>query len=70
MGIHHGTFCVGCCALLMSLLFVAVVMNLLWVAAIAIFVLAQKVAPGGRTLGRISGVLMLVWGIWVITASH
>jgi predicted metal-binding membrane protein len=70
MGIRHGTFCVGCCALLMTLLFVAGVMNLLWVAAIAIFVLAEELGPGGRTLGRISGVLMLVWGIWVITASH
>jgi predicted metal-binding membrane protein len=70
MGIRHGTFCVGCCALLMTLLFVAGVMNLLWVAAIAVFVLAEKLGPGGRTLGRISGVLMLVWGIWVITASH
>jgi predicted metal-binding membrane protein len=70
MGIRHGTFCVGCCALLMTLLFVAGVMNLLWVAAIAVFVLAEKLVPGGRTLGRVTGILLLVWGIWVITARH
>jgi len=66
MGVRHGSFCVGCCALLMALLFVAGVMNLLWVAAIAIFVLAEKLGPGGRWLGRASGLLMIAWGIWVI----
>jgi predicted metal-binding membrane protein len=69
MGIRHGTFCVGCCALLMTLLFVAGVMNLLWVAAIAIFVLAEKLGPGGPTLGRIAGILLVGWGIWM-TSSH
>ena len=52
MGLCHGAFCVGCCWLLMTLLFVAGVMNLLWVAAIAGYVLAEKVLPGGaRSLG-------------------
>jgi predicted metal-binding membrane protein len=69
MGIRHGTFCVGCCALLMTLLFVAGVMNPLWVAAIAIFVLAEKLGPGGPTLGRIAGILMVGWGIWM-TSAH
>jgi predicted metal-binding membrane protein len=70
MGVRHGTFCVGCCALLMALLFVAGVMNLLWVAAIAIFVLAEKLGPGGRTLGRATGLLMIAWGVWVIAAGR
>jgi predicted metal-binding membrane protein len=69
MGIRHGTYCVGCCWALMALLFVAGVMNLLWVAAIAIFVLAEKLVPGGRGLGRLTGVLLMVWGIWVIAAG-
>lgn len=70
MGIRHGTFCVGCCGLLMALLFVAGVMNLLWVAAIAVFVLAEKLGPNGRGLGRVTGLLMIGWGIWVIAAGH
>ena len=41
-------------------------MNLLWVATIAIFVLAEKLGPGGRWLGRAIGLLMVAWGIWVI----
>ena len=69
MGIRHGRVCVGCCALIMALLFVAGVMNLLWVAAIAIFVLVEKVGPGGRTLGRAVGGVMVLWGIWVIAAG-
>ena len=48
MGMEHGAFCVGCCWALMGLLFVGGVMNLLWVAAIAFFVLLEKVMPQGR----------------------
>ena len=70
MGLRHGTFCVGCCGLLMALLFVAGVMNLLWLAAIAVFVLAEKLGPSGRELGRATGFLMVVWGIWVIAAGY
>jgi predicted metal-binding membrane protein len=40
------------------------------VAAIAIFVLAERLLPGGRTLGRVTGIFMLVWGIWLITSRH
>ncbi len=69
MGIRHGSFCVGCCALIMALLFVAGVMNLLWVAAIAVFVLAEKAGPGGRALGRATGILMMAWGVWVVATG-
>ena len=45
MGLRHASFCVACCSLLMALLFIAVVMNLLWVATIAAYVLIEKVVP-------------------------
>jgi len=45
MGLRHGVFCVGCCWLLMCLLFVTGVMNLLWVAIVTLFVLVEKVVP-------------------------
>jgi predicted metal-binding membrane protein len=64
MGMRHGSFCVGCCWLLMALLFVAGVMNLLWVAAIAGFVLLEKLLPGGARLGKAVGVLLILWGVW------
>ena len=66
MGVHHGSFCVGCCWVLMALLFVAGVMNVLWVAAIAAFVFIEKVAPRGDLLGRVAGVLLVAAGAWVI----
>jgi predicted metal-binding membrane protein len=69
MGARHGTLCVGCCAVLMTLLFVAGVMNLLWVAAIAIFVLLEKVGPGGPALGRATGLVMIVCGVGVIASA-
>ncbi len=66
MGIHHGAYCVGCCWVLMGLLFVAGVMNLLWVAAIAAVVLIEKIAPGGHRFARIAGALFVVAGAYLM----
>jgi len=66
MGVRHGTFCVGCCWSLMTLLFVVGVMNLIWVAAIAGFVLVEKLAPQGPRLARIASVLLIVWGGYLL----
>src|SRR5918998_3388968 len=65
MGLKHGGYCTGCCWSLMALLFVAGVMNLLWVAAIAGFVLIEKVAPAGHRMGQAAGVLMVAGGAWM-----
>ena len=65
MGVHHGAYCVGCCWILMALLFVAGVMNLLWVATISIFVLIEKVVPRGELVGRISGAALAAAGLWI-----
>lgn len=66
MGVRHGTFCVGCCWLIMALLFVAGIMNLFWIAIIAAFVLAEKLLPGGHKVSLGIGALMIGWGIWMI----
>ncbi len=63
MGLHHGAYCVGCCWLLMALLFVGGVMNLLWIALIAGFVLLEKIAPAGRVVARATGVLLIAAAI-------
>ena len=62
MGLKHGGYCVGCCWILMSLLLVAGVMNLLWVAVLAVFVLLEKVIPVGQRLGRLAGALLVIDG--------
>jgi predicted metal-binding membrane protein len=51
----------------MALLFVGGVMNVLWIAAITIFVLAEKVIPAGRTISRIAGLGFFAWGVWLLT---
>jgi predicted metal-binding membrane protein len=69
MGFRHGAFCVGCCWVLMALLFVGGVMNLLWVAAIAGFVLIEKLAPFGVAAGRLAGALLILAGAAVALAA-
>ena len=65
MGLEHGTFCVGCCWVLMGLLFLGGVMNLLWIAAISAFVLMEKVLPVSRSKasGRLTGWTMILVGV-------
>jgi predicted metal-binding membrane protein len=63
LGFIHGLYCIGCCWMLMALLFVGGVMNLLWIAALAILVLAEKVFPGGRWIARIAGVAFIAAGL-------
>jgi predicted metal-binding membrane protein len=69
MGIRHGAYCLGCCWALMALLFVFGVMNLAWVAALAVFVALEKVLPFGHRTRIVGGALFLagavayaVWG--------
>ena len=69
MGAHHGLYCVGCCWALMLLLFAAGVMNLLWVALIAAFVLVEKLMPAGAVFGRIAGLGMIASGGWLILSA-
>jgi predicted metal-binding membrane protein len=66
MGLRHGSYCAGCCWVLMALLFVAGVMNLLWVALIALFVLAEKSLPRGDLLGNVAGVALVAAGVGLI----
>jgi predicted metal-binding membrane protein len=69
MGLRHGAFCVGCCWALMALLFAAGVMNLLWVAALAALVLAEKLVPSERLTSWTAGVLLFAWAGWVLARS-
>ena len=65
-GMHHGLYCLGCCWLLMALLFALGVMNLAWIAVLALFVVAEKVVPHGLIVGRASGVALVTWGFWML----
>ncbi len=61
-GLSHGAYCLGCCWVLMGLLFVGGVMNLVWVAAITVFILLEKLLPWGDAGGRAVGLVMIAAG--------
>ena len=67
MGLGHGFYCIGCCWLLMALLFVGGVMNLLLIAGITLFVLFEKIAPFGVQGGQISGLGLILSSLLVLT---
>ncbi|SRR5579871_130451 len=56
MGLRHGAYCIGCCWALMALLFVDGVMNVLWIAVLALVVLLERLTPFGRGIALIAGV--------------
>jgi len=66
MGLSHGFYCIGCCWLLMMLLFAVGIMNLVWVAGIAIYVLLEKLLPLSHRLSQLTGVVAIAWGVLVL----
>jgi predicted metal-binding membrane protein len=66
MGVEHGVFCIGCCWVIMALLFVGGVMNLLWIGGLSVFVLIEKLAPAGQYTGRLLGAVAALAGLSII----
>ena len=71
-GLHYGVSCAGCCAALMGLLFVGGLMSIPWVAAIAVWVLAEKTLPWGGRVARLGGAGLMAAGAvaFAIALSH
>ena len=69
MGLEHGAWCAGCCWAIMALLFVLGGMNLVWVAALTVLVLVEKVIPGGEWVARGGGIAMLGIGIYLLVVA-
>jgi predicted metal-binding membrane protein len=70
LGAEHGSLCVGCCWLLMALLFVGGVMNVLWIAGLMIFVLLEKIIPTGRLFPRLAGTAMAAVGFFLLYRAY
>jgi len=66
LGWSHATYCLGCCWALMGVLFVVGVMNLVWVAALTVFVLIEKIGPAGTVVARLAGAVMVVFGVFFV----
>jgi len=69
MGIVHGAYCLGCCWFLMGLLFFGGIMNLFWIAGLALFILLEKTIPMGHWFGRIAGVCFAAWGVLLLAGA-
>lgn len=68
LGLRHGAYCLGCCWVLMLLLFVGGVMNLLWIAGLAVFVLLEKVLPLGALGGKLAGGFLILAGLLLLAS--
>jgi len=69
LGLRHGAYCIGCCWVLMALLFVGGVMNVLWIAVLALLVLLEKLAPIGRLIARLAGIVLVTGGAWLLLSG-
>lgn len=69
MGLKHGKYCVGCCWAIMMILFVGGVMSLSIIAVLSGIVALEKLAPRGEEISRSGGVLLIVWGLWLIAGA-
>ncbi len=67
LGMQHCSYCVGCCWALMGLMFVFGAMNLLWMGALSLLMLGEKIAPASWHLNRGAGVVLILWGIFLAT---
>jgi predicted metal-binding membrane protein len=65
MGLEHGSYCLGCCLFLMALLFVGGIMNLIWIAGIALYVGVEKFSVD-RRLTTVTGAILAAAGILML----
>lgn len=70
MGIVHGAHCLGCCWILMCLLFFGGVMSIWWIAGLTTFVLVEKIMPFGPIGGRVLGLAVAAWGIVLLFSAY
>jgi predicted metal-binding membrane protein len=66
LGLGHGAYCVGCCWVLMALLFVGGIMNVLWIVLLASLILLEKVTLFGRLIAPLAGTLLIATGAWLL----
>jgi predicted metal-binding membrane protein len=66
LGLRYGAYCVGCCWVLMALLFVGGVMNVLWIVLLALFISLEKATSLGRQIAPVAGIILIAAGAWLL----
>ncbi|MBN9589103.1 MAG: DUF2182 domain-containing protein [Alphaproteobacteria bacterium] len=69
LGLRHGFYCVGCCWALMALLFVGGIMNIAWIAGLAVLVLLEKLLKHGRLIARGAGLAAIAAGLILLAPA-
>src|SRR3974377_1380625 len=69
LGLRHGAYCVGCCWALMALLLVGGVMNVLWIALLALLIVLEKVTPFGGQIAPLVGIVLVAAGAWLLSTG-
>jgi predicted metal-binding membrane protein len=69
MGLRHGLYCIGCCWVLMLLMFAGGAMSVLTMAALCGFILAERLLPPGPWVARLPGGVMILWGATLVVAG-
>jgi predicted metal-binding membrane protein len=62
MGARHGLHCLGCCWMLMLLMFTYGVMSAAAMAALTLFVIAERKLPDLAGGAELPGMLLIAWG--------
>jgi len=70
VGLHHGAFCVGCCGMIMGLMFVFGAMTVRWMAVLALYFVAEKIIPRAETWGRVAGIVLIGAGMYVVLQTY
>lgn len=65
-GLAHGSYCLGCCWLLMAILVMFGTMHLGWMLGLSALILLEKAAPAGETIARGAAVVFAALGAWLI----
>ena len=69
LGLRHGSYCVGCCWALMTLLLAGGAMNLLWIGLLALLIVLEKVTPFGRPIAHFVGIILVAAGAWLLATG-
>jgi predicted metal-binding membrane protein len=66
MGIHHGTYCLGCCWALMLVMFASGVMSVAAMAVLSLVILVERLLPAGPWATHVPGAALIAWGAWTL----